>query len=112
MSAIYLIKNSIPILDVLDRYTVSVLKNTRTSRSRFNIRCPFHNDQNPSLTVYQDTNTFRCGSGCNNSKPGDVIDIVKLSQNINTKEAIKILIADYGLDNLNSEQAKEWLKKS
>lgn len=111
MSAIDLIKNSIPIMDVVDRYSAAHYASARASRSQFNICCPFHDDRNPSLTVYTDTNTFRCWSGCNDGKRGDVIDIVKLSWNVNTKEAIRILIADYGLENPDSKQEKEWRKK-
>lgn len=98
-------------MDALDRYTAANFSNVRTSRTRFNIRCPFHNDRSPSFTIYTDTNTFHCWSGCNDGRPGDVIDIVKLSRNVGTKEAIKVLIADYGLEKPDSEQAKEWQKK-
>ncbi|OKL35373.1 CHC2 zinc finger domain-containing protein [Domibacillus mangrovi] len=111
MSAIDWIKNSIPITDVLDRYAGANFAGARTNRERFNIRCPYHNDSSPSFTVYTDTNTFRCWSGCNDGRPGDVIDIVKLSRGVDTKEAIKILIADYGLESPDSDQAKEWQKK-
>ncbi|WCL57026.1 CHC2 zinc finger domain-containing protein [Bacillus safensis] len=108
MSAIALIKNTLPIVDVLEKYT-SV--NVRSNRRQYNIRCPFHNDHNPSFTVYTDSDTFRCWSGCNGGKTGDVINIVELSQGVNTNEAIKILISDYGLEKPNSIQTKEWQKK-
>ncbi|HZG72785.1 MAG TPA: CHC2 zinc finger domain-containing protein, partial [Chondromyces sp.] len=99
---IYQIKSTISLIDALERYTGEIFYNIRTNRSRFNIRCPFHNDRNPSFTVYMDTNTFRCWSGCNEGKPGDVIDFVRLFQNVDTKEAIKLLIDDYGLKNPDS----------
>jgi hypothetical protein len=111
MSVINQIKNTIPIIDALERYTVANFKKVRTSRLRFNISCPFHNDRNPSFTVYTDTNTFRCWSGCNDGKRGDVIEIVKLSQNVGTKKAIDILISEYGLEQPDSEQAIKWEKK-
>ncbi|NQW98339.1 hypothetical protein HPY21_15475 [Bacillus stratosphericus] len=111
MSAIVQIKNAIPIIDVMERYAGINFSYVRTSREKFNIRCPFHDDRNPSFTVYTDTNTFRCWSGCNKGKPGDVINIVELSQNVDTKEAIKLLITDYGLKKPDSEQAREWQKK-
>ncbi|MBU8572165.1 hypothetical protein KM900_16590 [Bacillus subtilis] len=98
MSVIDLIKNSIPIMNALERYTGVKFLNTRTNRRQFNIRCPYHNDRNPSLTVYTETNTFRCWSGCNNGRSGSVIDIVMLSRNVNIKDAIKLLIADYELE--------------
>src|SRR4051812_46825235 len=111
MSVIDQIKNTIPIIDVLELYAGINFPHVRTNREKFNIRCPFHNDRNPSFTVYTDTNTFRCWSRCNEGKPGDVINIVELSRNVDTKEAIKILITDYGLKKSNSEQAREWQKK-
>jgi DNA primase len=111
MSGIDLIKNSLNIMDVLERYAgVNFLK-VKTSRQRFQIPCPYHMDKNPSFTVYADTNTFRCWSGCNDGKSGDVIDIVKLSQNIDTNEAVKTLISDYGLEKPDSVQAKKWQTK-
>jgi hypothetical protein len=111
MSVIDQIKNTIPIIDVLELYAGINFSYVRTNREKINIRCPFHNDRNPSFTAYTDTNTFRCWSGCNEGKPGDVINIVELSRNVDTKEAIKILITDYGLKKSNSEQAREWQKK-
>lgn len=108
MTVIDLIKDAIPITDVLERYTNAKVK---PGRKRLQLRCPFHNDHNPSFTVYCDTNTFRCWSGCNDGKPGDVIDIVRLACNVDTKQAIKILSADYGLTNPTGKQAAEWRKK-
>lgn len=109
MSAIVHIKNSIPIMAALDRYTAVRCAGIRW-RSQFNICCPFHNDRNPSFTVYTNTNTFRCWSGCNDGRPGDVIDIVKLSENVDTKQAIKILITDFELEKPNIKQVEEWKK--
>ncbi|PWA12081.1 hypothetical protein DCC39_07475 [Pueribacillus theae] len=111
MGAIDLIKHHVPIMDALDRYAGANFSKAKTNRSRFNIHCPYHADRNPSFTVYTDTNTFRCWSGCNDGKPGDVIDIVRLSYNLDTKEAIQTLMNDYGLKNPNSEQMREWQKK-
>lgn len=111
MGAIDLIKNHVPIKEALVYYARVNLSRTRTSRTRFNVNCPFHYDKNPSFTVYTDTNTFRCWSGCNDGKPGDVIDVVKLSNNIDIKEAIKVLMNDYGLNGNNPESYKEWQRK-
>lgn len=36
---------------------------------------------------------------------------MRLSRNVDTKEAIKILISDYGLKRPESKQTKEWQKK-
>lgn len=111
MGVIDQIKETIPIVDVLERYAGANFTKDRTSKKKFNIHCPYHNDSSPSFTVYTATNTFRCWSGCNDGKPGDAVDIVKLSQNISTKDAIKVLVKDYGLGNPQSDQAKEWQQK-
>jgi hypothetical protein len=50
-------------------------------------------------------------AGCNDGKSGDVIDIVRLSTGEDVKEAIKILILDFGLKNPSSMQVKGWFKK-
>lgn len=106
-----MIKNTILITDVLDRYAGVTITEAKTTRKSFNISCPYHNDRNPSFTVYTETNTFFCWSGCCNGRSGDVIDVVKLSRKVDTKEAIKILIYDYGLKRQGNKQAKEWQKK-
>jgi CHC2 zinc finger len=105
------VKNTIPIMDALERYAGVNFTNARINRQQFNVCCPFHNDGNPSLTIYTETNTFFCWSGCNERRAGDVIDVVKLSMNLTTTEAIKLLVSDYGLKKLNSPEAKKWQKK-
>lgn len=111
VSVIDLIKNTISIVDALEQYTGVIINNNNTNRKQFNIRCPFHNDRNPSFTVYTHTNSFRCWAGCNDGKSGDVINLVKLATGEDTKGAIRILISDFGLTKPNSEQAKDWRKK-
>ncbi|WP_349768577.1 CHC2 zinc finger domain-containing protein [Priestia megaterium] len=106
-----MIKNTILITDVLDRYAGVTITGAKTTRKSFNISCPYHHDRNPSFTVYTETNTFFCWSGCCNGRSGDVIDVVKLSRKVDTKEAIKILIYDYELKGPSNKQAKEWQKK-
>ena len=106
-----MIKNTILITDVLDRYAGVTVTGAKTTRKSINISCPYHNDRNPSFTVYTETNTFFCWSGCCDGRSGDVIDVVRLSKNVDTKEAIKILISDYGLKSPESKQTKEWQKK-
>lgn len=51
-------------------------------------RCPFHEDRNPSLTVYPETGTFRC-YGC--GKRGDVISFVEEAERMTFKEALDAL---------------------
>ncbi|WP_075982605.1 CHC2 zinc finger domain-containing protein [Bacillus massilinigeriensis] len=111
MSVIELIKDTISIVDALEQYTGIIINCNKVNRKQFNIRCPFHNDKNPSFTVYTQTNTFRCWAGCNDGNSGDVIDLVRLSTGEDTKGAIKILTADFGLKNPSSAQSREWQKK-
>jgi len=111
MNVIDLIKENLSMVEVLERYTPAYISHANLKRKQFNIRCPFHNDRNPSFTVYKTTNTFRCWSGCNDGKSGDVINFVMLFRNVNTKEAIKILKEDFGLDFLGGGNLKEWQKK-
>lgn len=111
MNVIDLIKENLSMVEVLERYTPAYISHANLKRKQFNIRCPFHNDRNPSFTVYKNTNTFRCWSGCNDGKSGDVINFIMLFRNVNTKEAIKILKEDFGLDFLGSGNLKEWQKK-
>lgn len=88
---IEIIKSSISILDALELYSSIDVRSINTRKNRFNICCPFHNDRNPSFTIYTDTNKFRCWSGCNEGKTGDVIDFVALSLNTSKSNVIKIL---------------------
>lgn len=55
--------------------------------------CPFHDDRDPSFTIYQGDDheryhCFACGAG---SSGGDVIDFVREVRNCDTKEAIQWL---------------------
>ncbi|MGG1677328.1 CHC2 zinc finger domain-containing protein [Neobacillus sp. NRS-1170] len=105
------IKKTIPITDALERYAGVNFIKTNTRRRCFNIRCPYHNDRSPSFSVYTDTNSFFCWAGCNDGKAGSVIDIVKLSLNIDYYKAVETIKNDYVLTEPDSAQAKEWLKK-
>jgi DNA primase len=50
------IKNRLSILEVLAHYGLNPDKNDR-------LRFPFHDDKNPSMQVYAETNTVFCFSG-------------------------------------------------
>lgn len=54
--------------------------------------CPFHNDTNPSLTIYPAGKGYHCFS-C--GAHGDVIDLVMKTKNLNFISAVK-LILQYG----------------
>lgn len=50
--------------------------------------CPFHNDSNPSFTIYEDSNRFFC-FGCQEN--GDVITFIRNIEKLTFKQAIRIL---------------------
>ena len=60
------IKEKLSIGEVLDHYGIKVNKNKM-------LCCPFHDDKNPSMQVYEETNTVHCFSG-NCSQTGKAID--------------------------------------
>ncbi|WP_321308605.1 CHC2 zinc finger domain-containing protein [Marinifilum fragile] len=50
------------------------------------LKCPFHEDDNPSLKIYANTNTFNCfGCGAN----GDVIEFIQKKEQCSKHEALK-----------------------
>ncbi len=65
------IKSSLNILTVLRHYNLVADKNSM-------LKCPFHEDKDPSLKVYTNTNTFNC-FGC--GKAGDQIEFIQLKKN-------------------------------
>ncbi|PYV29702.1 MAG: hypothetical protein DMG09_29435 [Acidobacteria bacterium] len=78
------IKNQIPITSVivgqyvrLERYGEQLMG-----------RCPFHDDRNPSLAVYTETNTFHC-FGC--FKHGDVITFLREIEQLGFGQALDAL---------------------
>ena len=72
------IKSHLSILTVLSHYHLKPNKNSL-------IKCPFHDDKDPSLKIYTHTNTFNC-FGC--GKAGDVIEFIQLKENCSKHEAI------------------------
>lgn len=57
--------------------------------------CPFHNEKTPSLTVYNDTQSFYC-FGC--GAGGDVITFIRRIENLDYIEAVKFLAQQAGMD--------------
>ncbi len=72
------IKERLSILAVLKYYCVQPDRNNM-------LKCPFHEDEKPSMKVYPDTNTFHC-FGC--GKNGDTIEFVQQKENCTKHEAI------------------------
>lgn len=78
------IKEQLSILTVLEHYGIKPNRNKM-------VCCPFHDDKNPSMQVYADTNTVFCFSGnCKmNGKKIDTIQFIQDKENLSKHEAIK-----------------------
>ena len=72
------IKERLSIEKVLRHY------NLKPDRHNF-LKCPFHNDEDPSLKIYPETNTFNC-FGC--GAAGDVIEFIERYDKRGKHEAI------------------------
>lgn len=72
------IKQRLSIETVLNHYSL------HPDRHHF-IKCPFHNDDKPSLKIYPETNTFNC-FGC--GATGDVIEFIERYEKKGKHEAI------------------------
>jgi DNA primase len=72
------IKQRLSIETVLNHYSL------QPDRHHF-IRCPFHDDDKPSLKIYPETNTFNC-FGC--GATGDVIEFIERYEKKGKHEAI------------------------
>ncbi len=49
------------------------------------LKCPFHEDDQPSLKIYAETNTFNC-FGCNAN--GDAIEFIQRKENLSKHQAL------------------------
>jgi hypothetical protein len=81
--SIQAIKEVNDIEDVVRRYTTLKGRDTQ-----YYGHCPFHQDHAPSLSVDTKKQLWHC-FGC--GKGGDVIDFIKLAENLDTKGAIEVL---------------------
>ena len=83
-----LIKESITMADICDKYGISVNRNHKAI-------CPFHSDSNPSMHIYPGKRgyfCFVCGSH------GDVVSFVQKYFQITFSEALKRIDSDFGLN--------------
>ena len=64
------IKENVDITKIINRYTK--VKNNKAI-------CPLHDDDDPSLQIYPDTNSWHC-FGC--KEGGDVIEFIRLAEGI------------------------------
>lgn len=83
------IKRQVDITQLIGKYIPLI-----ASGVEFKGRCPFHNDDTPSLTVYPQTNTFHC-FGC---KAGSsVIDFYKEIEQVSFPQACRDLALEFGI---------------
>ena len=73
------IKSHLNILTVLRHYNLSVNKHDM-------LKCPFHEDKDPSLKIYIKTNTFHC-FGC--GRTDDQIQFIEMYEKLTKHEAIE-----------------------
>jgi DNA primase len=78
------IKRANPIVSYFESKGVKLTK----SGDEYKGLCPFHNDHNPSLSVNDTRQVFKC-FGC--GKAGTVIDACSFFENISIGEAVKLL---------------------
>lgn len=78
------IRRTHPLLTVFDQYGIV----TYGTGARRTARCPFHEDHEPSLTAYLDSERFHC-FGCGAS--GDVIELVERLEGVDFLEAVRRL---------------------
>lgn len=86
------LKKDTRILDLLERY--GVLAERQGNGTQFMARCPFHEDDKPSLSIDVGKNVWHC-FGC--QKGGSVIDFVMEIEGIGFKEAIDKMITSSGV---------------
>ncbi|MGN7192849.1 CHC2 zinc finger domain-containing protein [Bacillus mycoides] len=109
MISIEQLKENISIVEALEQYTHVKVPNP--NRRSISVRCPFHSDGSPSMAIYPNTNTFKCFTGCNEGRVGDVIDVVRLAHSVDVKEAIITLAKDFGLQNPTAEEKQKLYQK-
>jgi len=81
--SIQAIKETNDIVDIISRYTT-----LRGRDTRYYGYCPFHQDHTPSLSVDTKKQLWHCFS-C--EQGGDIIDFIKLAENLDTRGAINFL---------------------
>ena len=92
------IRNSVDIVDVISSY----INLTPKGKNYFGI-CPFHDDNNPSMSVSNDKQIYKCFS-C--GATGTVFKFIMDYENITFKEAVQ-KIADLGGIKINIQKTKK-----
>jgi len=95
------VKSEIDIVDILDRYCIDY------NGTLINCPLPDHDDNTPSMAIYEVTNSFNC-FGCNTG--GSVIDFVALMEDITPFKAVVKLNDMFNL-NMDFEKQNQTLDK-
>lgn len=86
-----MILSRLDIVTALERYAGVTIT---SQRKKFNIRCPFHDDRDPSFGVDTTRNKWACFAGCGR---GNVIDLVMRLRGMTYTQAVLFLVDELGL---------------
>ncbi len=92
MSDVFKTTKQIPIIDIISHYLPDV--RLRCAGQTCSGRCPFHDDKNPSFTVWPESGRWKCWS-CNIG--GDNIALVAKALNLKPLEAARTIARDFNL---------------
>ena len=91
------VKDRLSIIEVVERYGVDVKRGGM-------VKCPFHDDKNPSMKLYEDSQKYHC-FGC--GEHGDVIDFVSKLFNLEPYRAAQQLVGDFGIV-IDGKSPQKW----
>lgn len=77
-----------PVRSIVTLYEKLIGGKVKRSGRATLVCCPIHGEEHPSCALYEDTNSFYCFS-C--GAEGDYITFVEKTQNVDFKEALKII---------------------
>jgi DNA primase len=89
VASLYDVANGVSIREVIRDFA-----GVDTTRKRGNIPCPFHKDQKPSFSIYDNTNSFYCWS-C--KKSGTPINFLMELSGLTAEGAAKDIVDKYNL---------------
>ena len=81
-----IIKQRVQIEDLAERFGIQI--------ANHKAKCPFHEDQDPSLQFYPDSNSFYC-FGC--ATGGDIFNFIMLKEGCDFSAAVRYLCNSYGI---------------
>ncbi len=93
------IKARLDIVEFIGEYV-----DLRRSGKNFVARCPFHEERTPSFVVFPETQTWKC-FGC--GKGGDIFTFVQEKENLDFREALRLLARRAGVTLRSSASESE-----